>query len=136
MSTNLVRTLFVVPVAVMLMGAARLVDPPPVDTPAALSQPEVTNVVRKTLIRRGWQLTSDSGDEISATLNVRTHTLKLKFDMAGKQIRIRYVDSTNLDYKLNSKGEPTIHKKYSGWVNNLITAFQQEMQLATLDKSN
>ncbi len=136
MSTYLVRALFIVPVAVMLMGAARLVDPPPVDTPASLSQKEVTDVVRKTLIRRGWLLTSDSGDEINATLNVRTHVVKLKFDTTGKKIRLRYVDSVNLDYKLNKKGEPTIHKKYPGWVQNLITAFQQEMQLAALAKSN
>ncbi len=136
MSTNLTRALFAVPVAVLLMGAARLVDPPPVDTPAALSQKEVTSVVRKTLVKRGWMLTSDSGDVIAATLNVRAHVVKLKFTMADKRIRIGYVDSVNMDYKVNSKGEASIHKKYPAWINNLITAFQQEMQLAVLEKSN
>lgn len=136
MSTNLVRALFVVPVAVLLMGAAKLVDPPPVDTPAALSQKEVTNVVRKTLVRRGWLLSKDSDHELAATLHVRTHTVTLKFVMADKKIHIGYVDSVNMDFKVNSKGERTIHKKYPGWVNNLIVAFRQDMQLAAVEKSN
>jgi hypothetical protein len=135
-STYLVRALFVVPVAVMLMGAARLIDPPPVDTPAMLSELDATNVVRATLVKRGWLLTQDSGNEIIASLNVRTHMVKVKFVVAERKIRVSYVDSVNLEYQLNSRGEPTIHRKYGGWVQNLITAFQQEMQVAALAKSN
>jgi hypothetical protein len=136
MNTNLMRALFVVPAAVLLMGAAKLVDPPPIDTPAALSQKEVQNIVRKTLIQRGWLLTSDSGNEIRATLSVRTHVVKLKFVVANKQIHVHYVDSVNMDYKVNGRGEQTIHRKYPGWVNNLTQAFQREMQLAALAKTS
>jgi hypothetical protein len=135
-STYLLRALFVVPVAVLLMGAAKLVDPPPLDTPAALSERDVTNVVRATLVRRGWLLTQDSGNEIIASLNVRTHMVKVKLVVAERKIRVSYVDSVNLEYKPNSRGEPTIHRKYGAWIQNPITAFQQEMQVAALAKSN
>jgi hypothetical protein len=136
MSTNLVRALFIVPVAVLLMGAAKLVDPPPIDTPVSLSQKEIQNVVRRTLITRGWLLTKDSGNEMAATLTVRTHVVKLKFVVADQKIHVSYVDSANMDYAVNAKGVQTIHRKYPGWVSNLTQAFHREMQLAALAKSN
>jgi hypothetical protein len=136
MNAAILKRLLLVPMAVLLIAAVPLVDPPPVDTPAALTQKEVVGVLRKTLVSRGWLLTKDAANEIEAKLDVRTHSIKVRYLVAKQQITIRYLDSVNMDYRLDRKGNAEIHRKYPGWINNVILALNREMQLAVLAKPN
>jgi len=130
------KRLLFVPVFALLMAAVPLVDPPAVDAPASLTQKEIVGVTRKMLITRGWLITKDSSGELDAKLDVRTHTIRCRFVVADHKIHIKYVDSVNMDYKLRSDGAAVIHRKYPGWINNVVTALSRDLQLATLEKSN
>ena len=136
MNAAILKRLLLVPVAALLIAAVPLVDPPPVDAPAALTHKEVVSVLRKTLVSRGWLLTKDAADEVEAKLDVRTHTIKVRYLVANQQISIKYLDSVNMDYRLDRRGNPKIHRKYPGWMNNVIVALNREMQLAVLAKSD
>ena len=136
MNAAILKRLLLVPVAILLIAAVPLVDPPPLDAPAVLTQKEVVSVLRKTLVSRGWLLTKDTADEIEAKLDVRTHSIKVRYLVAKRQIAIKYLDSANMDYRLDRKGNPEIHRKYPGWINNVILALNREMQLAVLAKPN
>jgi hypothetical protein len=136
MNAAILKRLLLVPVAMLLMAAVPLVDPPPVDAPATLTQKDVVDVLRKTLITRGWLLTKDAAGEIEAKLDVRAHSIKVRYLVVKQQISIKYLDSVNMDYRLDRKGNPEIHRKYPGWINNVILALNRELQLAVLAKSN
>lgn len=136
MMTHPLTRLALVPMVWLLMAAAPLVDPPPVAVPAALSQKEAMNVLRRTLITRQWLITKDAANELDGQLNVRTHSISVRFTLTpDKTFAFKYLDSTNMDYGVDRKGNPVIHRKYSGWMGNLVTALQQQLQLAQLEKS-
>lgn len=130
-----IRRAALLPVALLLMAAAPLVDPPPVDVPAAISHKDAMVVLRKTLITRNWILIKDSPDEVDAKLNVRTHSITVRFSLSGKTIRFKYLDSVNMDYKVDRHGNPVIHRKYAGWMSNVVAALNRELQMAMLDKT-
>ena len=137
MIASLARRLLPLPVVVLLMAAAPLVDPLYLDAPASLSQKEITTVVRKTLVQRNWILVKDSGNEIVARLDVRGHSITVRYTVdSGRRITMKYLDSVAMDYALDRHGKPVIHRKYAGWMLNVQTALSRELQLATLAKSN
>lgn len=115
------------PLLVISMGARGSVPmymPAPIAVPPGANPADVSRAVQKALVGRGWtvnetKLAEGSGtSEIRATLNVRVHTLTIKFEFDQERIQIRYVDSTNLGYGENSKGK-FIHPKYTTWISNL-----------------
>lgn len=131
----LLRRTAMLPVFLMLMAAAPLVDPPPVDVPAALSKKEAMSILRKTLISRDWLLSEKSADEVEGRLNVRTHSITVRFSHSDQKIQFKYLDSVNMDYKIDRRGNPVIHRKYAGWMSNVVTALNRELQMATLAKN-
>jgi hypothetical protein len=135
MNTALASRLLMIPLLSLLMAAAVLVDPAPVNAPAALSSKDVGMILRKTLIMRDWSIDSDTGSEIVATLHLRSHALKVKFTHHDHQIGMKYLDSENLDYRVKKDGTRLIHKKYGAWMQNLANAFHQNFQMALLART-
>jgi hypothetical protein len=133
--TSLLSRAALLPVLLMLMAAAPLVDPPAVDVPAAISQKDAMTILRKTLISRDWVLIKESANEVDGKLNVRTHSITVRFTLGDQKIRFKYLDSVNMDYKLDRRGNPVIHRKYEGWMNNVVAALNRELQMATLAKN-
>jgi hypothetical protein len=127
--------IFLLPLALLLMAAAPLVDPPAVDVPAGITHKEAMGILRKTLIMRDWILTKDSASEVEGKLNVRAHSISVRFTLSGQKITFKYLDSVNMDYKLDRQGKPVIHRKYAGWMNNVAAALNREFQVASLDKT-
>ena len=132
---RLISRAALVPLALLLMAAAPLVDPPAVDVPAAISNKEAMTILRKTLIQRDWILLKDSANEVEGKLNVRAHSITVRFSLHDKKIGFKYLDSVNMDYKVDRRGNPVIHRKYAGWMNNVATALNREFQIATLEKA-
>jgi hypothetical protein len=119
-------TLLLIPLAFALMGAAVLVDPPPIAVPAKLSAKDVSKVIRSAILQRGWVAAKDENGVIDAILNVRSHEVKVAIQYDPQQIVIKYVDSKNLDYS-EKGGTRHIHKKYNQWIGSDITrALQAE----------
>jgi hypothetical protein len=131
---RLISRAVLVPLALLLMAATPLVDPPAVDVPAAISHKEAMTILRKTLIHRDWTLLKDSANELDAKLNVRTHSITVRFTLGDGKVSFKYLDSVNMDHKVDRRGTTLIHRKYAGWMNNVATALNREFQLAMLEK--
>jgi hypothetical protein len=99
--------------------SAALVDPDPVAIPAGLSQEQVVKDIKRALIGRGWSVTTEQPGEIQSTLNLRDHVARIKVSYDAQQVRLAYMDSSNLDYKLK-RGKPVIHGNYLGWIGFLV----------------
>jgi hypothetical protein len=135
MSTTLTRRILLLPFFGLLIAAKPLVDPAPIQTPAALSDKEVRTTLRRTLAARSWIISKEDRGELIATLNVRTHALTVRFADGDGRIAMNYVDSVDLQYSVRSNGTRMIHRKYAGWMTNLSNAIKADLQLAVLEKS-
>ena len=74
------RRLLLLPVCALLMAAAALVDPRPVQGPADLTVREVSSVLRRTLVARSWVINEDKGNEVVATLRMQNLSVALSQD--------------------------------------------------------
>ena len=124
-------SLLLIPVAFVLMGAAVLVDPPPINVPAGLSAKDVSKAIRSGIVQRGWVVLKDEKDVIDAQLNVRTHEVRVSIAYDPKQVKITYVSSQNLDYD-EKKGVRHIHKKYNQWIDNMVQDIQRQLQVTAI----
>jgi len=98
---------------------APLVDPDPVSIPSGLSDEQIVKDIKRALIGRGWSITTEQPGEIQSTLHLRDHVARIKVTYDAKQVRLAYMDSSNLDYKLK-RGQPVIHGNYLGWIGFLV----------------
>lgn len=111
---------------------APLADPAPVAVPAGLTAEQVTKDIKRALIGRGWVVSEERPGEILATLNLREHVAKVRVTWDTREIRIAYVDSTNLEYS-ERKGTRYIHPNYLGWVKNIATDMGTNLQLSAAE---
>lgn len=110
---------------------APLVNPDPIAIPAGTSQAEVVRVIKTALISRNWIISEDQPGTILATQNVRDHMARIGIDYDASHIRIKYVDSHNLNYGAK-RGRLVIHKNYLSWINNLVVDISGKLQLGAL----
>ena len=126
-------SLLLIPLAVFMMGAAVLVDPPPISVPAGLTAKDVSKAIRSGVISRGWVVMKDEKGHMDTVLNVRKHEVKVDIGYDTKQITIKYVGSTNLDYD-EKNGVRHIHKKYNQWIDNMVRDIQNQLQIEKMAK--
>lgn len=105
-----------------------LVNPDPVALPAGLSEEAMVKDLKRALLGRGWEVEAERPGEIDAILRLRDHVAKIRIAYTASDVRIAYVDSTNLDYK-NKKGTPHIHRNYLSWIDNIVRDFRTNLQL-------
>lgn len=129
--TRRLLALLLVPFAFMLMGAHELVDPAPIAVPSGLAAADVAKAIKAGIVRRGWVVTKDENGQIDATLNIRRHTAKVAIPYNTKEVAIKYVDSTELDYS-EKKGKRYIHGNYLKWIRNMQADIQRELQMLAL----
>lgn len=133
MRTARLKALFLLPILVLLMaGTVPLVDPEPLAVPPGLTDKVVAKAVRVGVSQRGWLVTKQEPGFIEATLNLRTHTAKIGINFDTGQVKVRYLESVNLDYEIK-KGVPRIHKNYLKWVNNVLLDINAQLQAAAAD---
>ena len=106
--------------AVQLTGCARVymrnahVECPP-QAPLA-----VENAILQALAGRHWTAEKREPGVIVGTLNIRTHQAIIEIDYTDAGYTIRYVGSTNLDYRVNHWGEVLINRHYNWWIEYLV----------------
>jgi hypothetical protein len=113
------------------VAATELVDPDPIAIPAGLSSEQVTHDIKRALIGRGWVVTREEDGRIDATLNLRAHVARIAISHGEGQVRIAYVSSENLKFRVKD-GRRTIHKNYLSWVNNLVTDISRNLQVSSM----
>ena len=132
MARTRLAALLIVPLAFMLMGMrAVLVEPEPITVPAGISAADVAKAIKVAIVRRGWVVTKEESGQLDATLNVRTHMLKVAIPYSDKQVSIKYVASEDLDYQEKS-GVKYIHNKYMTWTRNMKVDIERELQVLTI----
>ena len=132
MARTRLAALLLVPLAFMLMGMkAVLVEPEPITVPAGISAAAVAKAIKVGIVRRGWVVTKEENSQIDATLNVRTHMLKVAIPYSDKQVSIKYVGSEDLDYQ-EKNGVKYIHNKYMTWTRNMKVDIERELQVLTI----
>ncbi len=92
---------------------------------ANISKADVRTAIVRAGSTLGWQITDNGPDALIGTLSLRAHKAVVDIPYSATQYSITYKDSVNLDYTGTS-----IHKNYTGWVQNLQKAI--DVQLRTM----
>jgi hypothetical protein len=130
MGSRKLRALLLAPLFVLLMAAGPLlVNPEPIRVPAGLSEKAVTQAVRVGVAKRGWIVTRQDPGYLEATLHLRTHMAKIGISYDTESVRIKYLESTNLDYEVKKDG-PHIHGNYLKWIDNVVRDIAVQLNLA------
>ncbi len=112
-----------------------LIDPPPIAVPAGLTALQVSKAVKGGLIGRGWAVTAEQSDGVDALLTGNDYTAKIHVAFDTRQIRITYVDSTNLKYEVKKNGQRMIHTNYMNWMHYLSDDIGRNLQLISAGAS-
>lgn len=113
----------------MAFRQSPLVDPAPISVPAGLTTVQVGKAVKAALIGRGWAVTAEHADGIDSTLTGNDYSARIHVAFDTTQVKISYVDSTNLKYEVKRDGERLIHTNYIGWMRFLSGDIGRNMQL-------
>ena len=112
---------------------APLVNPAPITVPANLSDKEISKEIRRALLQRGWEVDSETPGVIDSTLHLREHVAKIKVTYGNGQVKLAYVDSTNLEYKKDRNGTEEIHPNYLNWTQFLSNDIKANLSVASLN---
>ncbi len=120
------------PPAALVLGALLTAGPAiardeaivnPTDIPVSWSKAreptleEIGRAIVKGCGTRGWSCEITKPGEIRAVLHVRKHMAESRITYDTRTYSVTYVDSRELRY---DAARNEIHRKYNGWVNNLI----------------
>ncbi|MFC5527463.1 hypothetical protein ACFPPA_17100 [Rhodanobacter ginsengisoli] len=108
-----------------------LIDPPPIKVPAGMSAIQVNKAVKAALVGRGWAVTAEQADGVDARLTGNDYTASIHVAFDTQQVKISYVDSTNLKYKVKRDGERLIHVNYMGWMRYLSGDIGRDLELVS-----
>jgi hypothetical protein len=124
------KAILLVPFALLLMAAGPLLlDPEPIPVPPGLSEKAVGQAVGVGVSQRGWLVTKQDSGYVEATLRLRTHVAKIGITYDTQSVRIKYLESSNLDYEVRKDG-PHIHGNYLKWVENVVRDISVQLQMA------
>jgi hypothetical protein len=126
------RPLLLAPALLLLMASRTvpLVDPPPIPLPASINQDTVVHVIGQALSSHGWRMVRNVPGEIDAVYDPRDFSVTIAAHYDARQIRINYVTSENLLYKVKH-GQPYIHANYARWIRNLVTDIHNAVMAGT-----
>ena len=120
---------------ILLFGAPAIATSPsvPLELPHRIvlqDSPEparVASAIRAALTLRKWAIESDSGSEVTARLDVRGHTLRVRLAYDENEIRFAYVDSVEMGYAID-KGVALIHPTGNKWLYRLANEVREQVQ--------
>jgi len=128
------RLVLLLPATLLLMAFRQvpLVDPPPIAVPGKMTSAQVEKAVKQALIKREWMIASDAPGEITATLTHHDYSVSIGIAYDVREIRIRYLDSTDLKYEVKN-GQRLIHKNYPSWIQDLVTDISNDLAITPSD---
>lgn len=130
-SRLLLLLLLLLPMLLLTMAFRQspLVDPAPISVPQGLTLVQVGKAVKGALIGRSWTVTGEHPDGIDAALNGNDYQAKIHVGFDTRSIRITYVDSTHLKYKVKKDGTRLIHSNYMNWMRYLSGDIGRDLEL-------
>jgi hypothetical protein len=116
--TLVASVLFGVAGAAVAARAVELVYVDPVPVPAGLEQAKVVKVIKLALVGRNWTVSKEEPGYIEGTLNLRKHMVKVGISYGRTEVKFKYVDSAEMNYR-ERDGAEYIHPNYYKWLNNV-----------------
>lgn len=119
------------PLLLLIMASrqAPLIDLPPIHVPAGMTSVQVAKAVKAALIGRGWVPGNEQADGVDGTLTGGDYTAKIHVAFDTAQVKITYVDSTDLKYEVKRDGTRLIHANYMRWMRFLTEDIGRNLQL-------
>lgn len=113
--------------ALVACSSRALLTPPPM---AGVGTPEKTRqAILRALGENRWTLLSDKEGEIVARYGASDWDMVVEIAYQN-EVSIRYVSSRNLDYGVNEKGIPVIHRGYNRRVEKLAMLIDREITVS------
>ncbi len=99
------------------------------NTPVAynLQSEDVKAAIVVAATNRGWVVTGNESNEITARIDSRGHIASIRIPYSDKYYSIIYVSSANL-----KASDGNIHRNYNRWVNNLNSDIQKQLAIASV----
>ncbi|UPW19355.1 hypothetical protein M0C34_03500 [Agarivorans sp. TSD2052] len=125
---SLVVAVLVLPQTALAAKIKPLLDQP---IPSQLSADEARYAIVDAGLVRNWVVAEEGEQLMKAEIHVRKHYVAVDIKLHDGQYDILYRDSENMKYSEDG----TIHRKYNGWVKNLNSDIQKELnRVARLKK--
>lgn len=106
--------------------AAAMLDFLDNDYNSDLSNDQMQKLIKQAGAQRGWKIDTINETMLLATIIVRNkHTVAVNIELEGDNYDVTYNSSENMRYNENKK---TIHRKYNGWVRNLVRDIDMAIQ--------
>jgi hypothetical protein len=83
---------------------------------------KVADAIKIGCERRGWILKKSKKGKNKATLNLRSHQVKVFISYTNKKLEFKYISSKNMRFN----GE-NIHKRYYTWIKKLYASINQAL---------
>ena len=115
-----------------------------VKVPAGLTPADVLMAIKYGLIEERWDFNKGTDKELEATLNIRTHQLKVKLSYDVSSIHFVYIASKNLghqtwqddsDYPDFPDGTVVIHKNCKLWMEEAQESIEHELKRMLVSRS-
>lgn len=115
------------------------------NVPKGLTEKEVLTAIKIGLVENKWKFDSGNAQNLEATLNRRSHMLKVKLLYNTSSIRVDYVDSKNLnygpyhddsEYPTYKIGTIVIHSSYERWVKQVKESIEIEFMRILVRKGS
>ena len=126
--------------AALLAGCGHKGVPMTRSVPVALAAPPanvaaIEQAIETALSRRHWSVKEKAPGKYTAHLDERSHGATVAIVYDATNVRIDYVDSTDLAYENTSDGE-LIHRSYNNWVKNLANDIKINLSQAQLSAAS
>lgn len=95
-----------------------------VTTAENITVKNITQAIVRAGSSLGWAMKKKGDNEIIGILHLRKHMATVSIKYTTGLYSIKYVDSLNLNYDGTN-----IHGNYNGWVQNLNTAIQTQLNI-------
>jgi len=105
---------------------AEVTDPDPVAVPAGMEQAKLVKAIKLAVLARKWQVTKEEPGYLEVTLNHRKHMLKYGINYGRKEIKFKYLDSAELNYR-EKDGRRLIHGNANKWVAKLRNDIDRQL---------
>lgn len=126
MGTRLVLSTLVCAVAIAGCSTVPIMNVNDAAVPSPAGKKAGDEQVRGAIVRAGtalgWQVKDEGPNQLSATLQLRTHTAVVDIPYSSGSYSIKYRSSVNLDEKAGN-----IHKNYNGWIQNLTNGINAQL---------
>jgi hypothetical protein len=124
--------MFLLPLSAFARSSA-FTDPDPVPVPAKLSVADVEKAVKGALTGYRWTIKPAGSGKLEALYTSRDLMAKISVSYNSKEITIKYLDSSGLDYQAEGD-KRSIHPTYQRWISNLVKSMEAKMTQAEFVK--